>query len=982
MFDQPRLSQQSNDLNSLNTMPLTTNSSGLAGLASDCGLSDLHGQYFRSSSSSNDGSGKLQRLADISGTSHQIAGLASSNINTLISESVQRVYAREQNAEVADGVKPLVGIIDTGFEISNPNLHGNVTLGQDRVDADNNPLLAEGSGDEHGTQILDTIAERDGNAPLWLGRAVGSGKWAESLVEFVDVAKASGQKNAIANLSFDLTQVNPDGGITTRTRLTAEEHNALKYAHDNGIVVVAAAGNTGGEMSALGQASREFDNIITVGAAEGLNRADYSSYGKGLMLLADGRAQDSSMGEGSSIATAKVSADVAQVWEANSNLNYRQVIDILKSTALDLKTMGWDAETGSGLVNIETAIVKASRTIPVTLEASQEGQSQRGDLAPDITDQTGTVKLGERPTSWGIFKKIAGAITQPFVQVAEAVAEHVVEPIVESAWNVTKDVGEGAWNIAEDVGEGAWNITKDLGEGAWDITKDVGEGAWNIAEDVGEGAWNITKDLGEGAWDITKDVGEGAWNIAKDVGEGAWNITKDLGEGAWDITKDVGEGAWNITKDVGEGVWDVTKDLSQGHIFDAITDIGEAITNIAEDSVNTVAGIARDTGETIFDVVKDGFKTGLNIAEDTSHSVLEIAKHSGETAIELAKDGFETGFNLVKDEFHIAGEILNDSIHTTEQISGTILHASEKVVEDYIRANVNVFQDVGNAAGQILEPITPDFVKSSVDWMGQNIVKPAELAVTEVWGGAKWFADQVSDKTFGIPYRAVHWAEQLPDRVERLGHDIVSGQNEWLGKEHGKKNVGDWLKRVAIDFGDIIGLGEQYEIGADWVKFNTRKLSEHEVDVAKGIFGDSLNYDLIRIDGGAFIGPKSTNRPYTSFHTINSWGDLKDDSVLIHELTHIWQYEHDGSIYMPDALIAQKSPGITPGTDGYDYGGVETLKAHWNDGLGFFNYEAQAHIIEDFYKLKEKVSNLGVDANSVDQDSLQTYTHFVSEISA
>jgi subtilisin family serine protease len=116
-----------------------------------------------------------------------------------------------------------------------------------------------------------------------LGRATGSGNWHQSLIEFVDAAKASKQPNAVVNLSFDLTQINPDGTQTTRHKLTAEEKSALKYAQDNNILIVAAAGNQGDLASALGQASTEFDNIITVGASENNNRSAYSSYGEGLI---------------------------------------------------------------------------------------------------------------------------------------------------------------------------------------------------------------------------------------------------------------------------------------------------------------------------------------------------------------------------------------------------------------------------------------------------------------------------------------------------------------------------------------------------------------------------------------------------------------------------------------------------------------------------------------------------------------------------
>lgn len=205
-------------------------------------------------------------------------------------ETVANPFPRSQ--------QPLIGVIDTGFSPLNPGISpGRLLLGRDWVENDNNPLTGDASR-EHGTQVLNVIAasRSDGigidgindTAPLWLGRAVGSGQWAASLREFVDTARASGQPNAVVNLSFDLTQIAADGSISTRDRLTREEWDALEYARQNQVMVVVAAGNEGGAMSALGQASQAFDNVITVGAAENWQRADYSSYGAGLDLVADG----------------------------------------------------------------------------------------------------------------------------------------------------------------------------------------------------------------------------------------------------------------------------------------------------------------------------------------------------------------------------------------------------------------------------------------------------------------------------------------------------------------------------------------------------------------------------------------------------------------------------------------------------------------------------------------------------------------------
>ena len=289
--------------------------------------------------------------------------------------------SRDRQAHPSVGVidlgHPFVGVIDTGFEAQ-----------------------------DHGTQVVSVIQEVGHQFPDWLANSVGSGTWSESLVNFADAARASERFNAVANLSFDLTQLNSDGSISTRYEFTTEEREALKYAQANGVLVVVSAGNQGGTMSALGQASQEFDNVIAVGASEGGQRADYSSYGSGLDFVASG--QGKAEVEGTSLAAARVTGAIARIWDANSQLDYRQVIQTLEATATDLQQPGWDHETGFGQLNPSAAIKLAeglasqpqgSLTSPVLQNLSEKHQINQDIPSGSVWQQSNDAILIERPNS-------------------------------------------------------------------------------------------------------------------------------------------------------------------------------------------------------------------------------------------------------------------------------------------------------------------------------------------------------------------------------------------------------------------------------------------------------------------------------------------------------------------------------------------------------------------------------------------------------
>nr|WP_286186313.1 peptidoglycan DD-metalloendopeptidase family protein [Geitlerinema sp. P-1104] len=92
---------------------------------------------------------------------------------------------------------------------------------------------------------------------------------------------------------------------------------------------------------------------------------------------------------GTSVATAKVTGAVSQVWAANPELSYRQVVNIIQITATDLGSTGHNAETGAGLLNMTAAVHLAKVTKP-------EEHSTPALLSPETWSGEGVFTPGER----------------------------------------------------------------------------------------------------------------------------------------------------------------------------------------------------------------------------------------------------------------------------------------------------------------------------------------------------------------------------------------------------------------------------------------------------------------------------------------------------------------------------------------------------------------------------------------------------------
>ena len=294
----------------------------------------------------------------------------------------------EQAWNVSSGTGVVVAVVDTGVAYEDytqsllkkyyraPDLAGTSFVpGYDFVTDDTHPNDENG----HGTHVTGTIAQSTHNGLGVSGLAYGASVMPVRVLDkygsgtYADVAEgirwAADRGANVINLSL--------GGPSPATYL----EEALSYAYNKGVTIVAAAGNDG--TSSLSYPAAYNSYVIAVGATRyDKALAGYSNYGQGLDLVAPGgdvnvdqngdgygdgvlqqtfgNYQTSNFGyyffQGTSMAAPHAAAAAALVIAHGNATTPQDVRTALESTAKDLGVSGWDAPTGFGLVDASAAL--------------------------------------------------------------------------------------------------------------------------------------------------------------------------------------------------------------------------------------------------------------------------------------------------------------------------------------------------------------------------------------------------------------------------------------------------------------------------------------------------------------------------------------------------------------------------------------------------------------------------------------------------
>jgi serine protease len=288
--------------------------------------------------------------------------------------------------EISSGEGVIVAVLDTGVAYENygpysvaPDLaNAHFVQGKDFVNSDDHANDDNG----HGTHVTGTIAQRTNNSigvagvayncdimPVKVLDENGSGD-IQKLIDGIYFATNNSAKVISMSLGFP-------SGYYPGPALDA----ALDYAYNNGVTIVAAAGNDNARVVSYPAA---YEKCIAVGATryDG-KRAYYSNYGAALDVMApggdmtvdqngdgygDGILQntfntttkdpadfDYWFFQGTSMATPHVSGVAALLISEGAN-GPDAVRAAIQNTATDLGTSGWDKYYGYGLVNAKAAL--------------------------------------------------------------------------------------------------------------------------------------------------------------------------------------------------------------------------------------------------------------------------------------------------------------------------------------------------------------------------------------------------------------------------------------------------------------------------------------------------------------------------------------------------------------------------------------------------------------------------------------------------
>ncbi|RAP76689.1 S8 family peptidase [Paenibacillus montanisoli] len=255
----------------------------------------------------------------------------------------------------------LIAVLDTGVQLDHPDLKGKLAEGTNLVISDTPPEDDVG----HGTHVSGIIAAAVNN-----GEGVAGMTWYNKVLP-VKVLDSSGAGSTYTVAEGVIWATDHGAKVINMSLGNYAEaqflHDAVKYAYDHDVVLIAASGNDNTERPGYPAA---YPEVFAVGSTNSDGtRSTFSNYGDYIDVAAPGFSIASTYPgsqyaalSGTSMASPHVAALAGLIRSINPELTNVEVMDIMRNSSKDLGDKGKDKYFGYGQIDVVRALQAAQQS--------------------------------------------------------------------------------------------------------------------------------------------------------------------------------------------------------------------------------------------------------------------------------------------------------------------------------------------------------------------------------------------------------------------------------------------------------------------------------------------------------------------------------------------------------------------------------------------------------------------------------------------
>ncbi len=422
-----------------------------------------------------------------------------------------------------------------------------------------------------------------------------------------------------------------------------------------------------------------------------------------------------------------------------------------------------------------------------------------------------------------------------------------------------------------------------------------------------------------------------AWDSVKDT-------ASDIGHGIADAASAVGQGIANVAGTVAHGVSTAASAVAGG-VRSVVSTVSAGVSSAWNAATTWLGGAATS----VWSGIQSLGNTALSWLSSAGSHVWSAIRWFGNIAFDVIK---EIGTFLWEKLSLLGTNVWSFVSNLPKRLWGLVVHGWEGITGALSWA----WSGLSGAASHLWNGISGVF-----SWLGRGLAGALDWITTGVSNGFDWAIDFIQHPSLEKLWHAftgsLSWAWSGLKGFAKWGWDGVVGAAMWVWK--GIKGFGSWIwdglvrglewaGRLILYLLDLIGFFELLQLTWGLI-FRMRKLKKPEMDASLEVHpAGMIPYSLIWVDENSVITWVNGGRAVTTAHVLHFAKGGEPLHTVVHELTHVAQYEKTGSAYMAEAIHAQAFGA------GYNYGNLPTQQAtgkHFKD----FNREQQAQICEDYY---------------------------------